>query len=169
MTTKQGQSFSSQFTTMLQEKKRMKITAVLAIALITVLIIVSSIYVTGKVSQSSQKSATGTDTKSSANAGSKDSSSNRNIETDPSQSSRPIGDMPAEHSPPINGAASNASSLNTVNNQEELKSAENDTETGTIPPPDGRIYTGGEAPYAYIPTCSQKERPLPIVPLTPVD
>ena len=169
MTTKQGQSFSSQFTIMLQEKKRMKIIAVFVIALIAVLVIVSLIYVPGRVSQSSQKNTTGTDTNSGANAGSKDSSSNRNVEPAPSQSSGSIGDMPAERSQSISGVASNTSSPSAISNQEGPKSAENDTAAGTISPPDGRIYTGGEAPYAYIPTCSQKPRPLPIVPLTPID
>jgi hypothetical protein len=147
----------------------MKVIAVLAIALIAVLIIVGSIHVTGKVSQLSQKSTTGTGTTSSADAGIRNCSSNRTIEPDHSESSGSIGDVPAEHSPSSNGAASNASSLSTLNDQGGLKSVDNDTETGAMPPPDGRIYTGGEAPYAYIPTCSQKERPLPIVPLTPVD
>ncbi len=154
---------------MLQEKKRMKITVVFAIALITVLVIVCSVYVTGKVSQSPKQNTPVTDTKSSANAGSTDSSSNRNIETDPSQSSRSTGDPPSEHCSPASGVASNTTSPSTSNNQEGPKSAENDPETGTMPPPDGKIFTGGEAPYAYIPTCSQKPRPLPIVPLTPVD
>jgi hypothetical protein len=141
----------------------MKLTAVFITVLITVLIIVSSIYVTGKVNLSSQQN-TG-DTKSSANAGSKDSSSNGNIETSPRQSPRSTEDLPAEHSSPNSGVASNT----TFSSQDRLKSAENDTAAGTMSPPDGRIYTGGEAPYAYIPTCSHKPRPLPIMPLTPVD
>jgi hypothetical protein len=169
MITKQGQSFSSYFPITLQEKKRLKITVVLTTVLVTVLIIVSSIYVTGKVSQSCQQNTTRTSVKSSGNAYSKESSSNRNIETNPSQLSKSIGDMPAEPSPPIGGVASNSSSPSAINNQEGPKSAENDTAAGTMPPPDGRIYIGGEAPYAYIPTCSQKPRQLPIVPLTPVD
>jgi hypothetical protein len=147
----------------------MKTTVVLAIALITVMIIISSIYVTGKVNQSPQQNTIGTSAKSSANAGSKDSSSNGNIETDTSQSSRSTGDTRSEDSQPTGGVASNTTSPTTFNSQEGPKSAANDTETGPVPPPDGRIYVGGETPYAYIPTCSQKERPLPIVPLIPVD
>ena len=37
----------------------------------------------------------------------------------------------------------------------------------SVPPPDGRVFTGGDAPYAYIPTSSLKEKRLPIIPLTP--
>lgn len=169
MTTKQEQSFSSQFPIVLQEKKRMKIAIIVAIALVTVLIIASSIYVTGKASQPSQQSRTGTDTNAITNADSMDSSSNRNIETDPSLSSRSIGNTPTEHSSPVSGVSSNTSSPSAVGNQEGLKSVENDTAAGTTSPPDGRIFTDGEAPYAYIPTCSQKPGPMPIVPLTPGD
>jgi hypothetical protein len=154
---------------MLQEKKTMKIIAVFVIALIAVLVIVSLMYVPWRVSQSSQRSTTGTDTNSGANVGSNESSSNGNIEPAPNQSSGSTGDMPAERSQSISGVAPNTTSPSANNTQEGLKSAESDTTAGTMSPPDGRIYTGGEAPYAYIPTCSQKPRPLPIVPLTPVD
>jgi hypothetical protein len=36
-------------------------------------------------------------------------------------------------------------------------------------PPDGRIYLGGEPPFAYTPTYSPKQKGLPTIPLTPDD
>jgi hypothetical protein len=35
------------------------------------------------------------------------------------------------------------------------------------PIPDGRIFTRGEPPYGYLPTCSPKDKPMPFVPLEP--
>ena len=38
-----------------------------------------------------------------------------------------------------------------------------------VSPPDGRIYLGGEPPFAYCPTYSPKQKGLPTMPLTPDD
>jgi hypothetical protein len=35
------------------------------------------------------------------------------------------------------------------------------------PLPDGRIFTRGEPPYGYLPTCSPKDRDMPFVPVEP--
>jgi len=35
------------------------------------------------------------------------------------------------------------------------------------PIPDGRIFTGGEPPYGYLPTCSPKDGNIPFVPVEP--
>jgi hypothetical protein len=35
------------------------------------------------------------------------------------------------------------------------------------PLPDGRIFTRGEPPFGYLPTCSPKDRDMPFVPVEP--
>jgi hypothetical protein len=35
------------------------------------------------------------------------------------------------------------------------------------PLPDGRIFTRGEPPYGYLPTCSPKDKDMPFVPVEP--
>lgn len=35
------------------------------------------------------------------------------------------------------------------------------------PLPDGRIFTRGEPPYGYLPTCSPKNKDLPLIPIEP--
>jgi hypothetical protein len=35
------------------------------------------------------------------------------------------------------------------------------------PLPDGRIFTQGEPPYGYLPTCGPKDRDMPFVPVEP--
>jgi FtsZ-interacting cell division protein ZipA len=149
---------------MSQEKKRMKIALIIATVLVVVLIIVSSLYSTGKLNSSSEKSVTATNKSSNTNATSKGSTSNNSVEPNPSQPSKSIGDKSARDLAPINGVP-NASSSASPNEQNNPKLVENMTATGNVPPPDGRVYTSGEGPYAYLPTCSQKKRPLPIVPL----
>jgi predicted carbohydrate-binding protein with CBM5 and CBM33 domain len=154
---------------MSQEKKRMKIALIIAIVLVVVLIVVSSIYSTGKVNPSSEKSVTVTNNNSNTNVTSKGSASNNSVKPNSSQPSKSIGNKSAKDLAPINGVFTNASSSSSPNDQNNPKPAEKETATGNVVPPDGRIYTGGEGPYAYIPTCSQKGQPLPIAPLTPND
>ena len=60
----------------------------------------------------------------------------------------------------------NGAPVETPNNKTRPSASGNDAASANVPPPDGRVYSGGEEPYAYIPTYSPKER-LPIVPLPP--
>lgn len=152
---------------MLQEKK-MRITLAFTIALIAVLVFGSSMYLIRQVGQASEKSMTSTVNNSNSNAGGGVSSSNQNIGTDSNQPSRSNGDKNTEDSAPIDGIFSNASS-GTPSDKSNAEPVENATATGNVVPPDGRIYTGGEGPYAYVPTYSRKGQPLPIAPLTPND
>jgi hypothetical protein len=43
------------------------------------------------------------------------------------------------------------------------------SENGPVPAPlpDGRIFSRGELPYGYLPTCSPKDRVMPFVPVEP--
>ena len=154
---------------MLQEKKRMKTAVIIVTVLVVILIIVGSIYSTARVNLSSEKSATATNNNSNTNVASKGSAPNNRAEPNTSQPSESTGDKSVKDLAPANGALPNASSSGSLNDQNNPKSAETKTVTGNVTPPDGRIFTGGEEPYAYIPTCSQKARPLPIVPLGPED
>lgn len=146
----------------------MKIALIFAIVLVVVLIVVSSTYSTGKVSPSSEKSVTVTND-SNTNVTSNGNASNNSVEPNPSQPSKSIGDKSAKDVAPITGGLPNASSSGSPNDQNNPTPAGNKTATDNVIPPDGRIYTGGEEPYAYLPTYSQKTRPLPIVPLEPID
>lgn len=47
----------------------------------------------------------------------------------------------------------------------DVPSSEN--EPIPTPLPDGRIFTRGEPPYGYLPTCSPKDRGMPFVPVEP--
>ena len=60
----------------------------------------------------------------------------------------------------------NQGPVETPNDQNVTNASGNHAASENIPPPDGRVYPGGEEPYAYITTYSPKER-LPIAPLSP--
>lgn len=51
-------------------------------------------------------------------------------------------------------------------NENTLDVPENRVAPPNASPPDGRIYLGGEVPYAYTPTYSPKQKGLPTMPLT---
>lgn len=153
---------------MSQEKKRMKISLIIAILLVAILVAVGSIYSTAKLNPTSEKSETVTNN-SNTNVTSKGSESNNSVEANLTQPSGSIGDKSAEDLALTNGVLPNASSSAIPNGQNNSTSTENETATGNVTPPDGRIYTGGEEPYAYLPTYSHKGQPLPIAPLGPID
>ena len=147
----------------------MKTAVIIATVLVVILIVVGSIYSMGKMNQSSEKSVTVTNSNSNTSGASNGFASNNRVEPNTSQSSESTGDKSVKDLAPTSGALPNGSSSDSPNDQNNPKSAETKTATGNVTTPDGRIYTGGEEPYAYIPTFSQKGRPLPIVPLGPID
>ena len=101
-----------------------------------------------------------------ANAGSasKESTGNTtNIETCfniPQSDDRIICEQPEKASCP--DAVSSTGSCGQVSN-----APSNENVPIPIPLPDGRIFTRGEPPYGYLPTCGPKDRDLPFVPVEP--
>jgi hypothetical protein len=156
-------------TIMSQGKKRMKIALITAIVLVVLLVAVSSIYSTGKLNPISENDVTVTNNNSNTNVTTSGSASNNAVEPNPSQASESTGEKSVKDLAPASGILPNASTSGSSNDQSNPKPAEDETATGNVTPPDGRIYTGGEEPYAYLPTCSQKAPPLPIIPLEPND
>jgi hypothetical protein len=67
----------------------------------------------------------------------------------------------------------NASYPNTVNSTGSRGQVSNVPSNENVPLPtplpDGRIFTRGEPPYGYLPTCSPKDKDMPFVPVIEPD
>jgi len=144
----------------------MKRSIILLIAISSILIVASLAFAVNSSSQTPKNSlivnrTAGSDITKKPN----EQQRNETLSSQPSTSS---GKIPTGEVTDPNNVTSDPSSgsLGEPNSGEVAQN--NATTTGNTPS-DGRIYTGGEAPYAYIPTHSQKEPMLPIVPLTPID
>jgi hypothetical protein len=65
----------------------------------------------------------------------------------------------------------NASCPDAVDSTESHGQVSNVPSSGNVPLPtplpDGRIFTRGEPPYGYLPTCSPKDKDMPFVPVEP--
>jgi hypothetical protein len=145
----------------------MKIVIVLTLALLSILLVASSTCLTRNIEPAPQENRITASNQPNTAKNGNASPTNNNVETKSSQPSGSARNGPARNSESTNEAVSNGFSAETPSDQNTLNAPENETASANVPPPDGRVYSGGEAPYAYVPTYSPKEKGLPIIPLTP--
>jgi hypothetical protein len=143
----------------------MKILAVLVLTLVTVLLFADSTCLTAKIKQTSEEKPTETSSQPNETARGNASSSKEDADTSSSRRQRAGGNLPEGNSKITNEAIPNSVPVGPPNGQKTFQNLANKTTTAQVPPPDGRIYPGGEEPYAYTPTYSPKKSKLPIVPL----
>jgi hypothetical protein len=144
----------------------MKILAVLVLTLVTVLLVASSTSLTAKIKQTSQEKPIEVSNQPKEKTVIGNASPGKENAYTSSDGGQVVGgDLPEGNSKSTNEAVPNGVPLDTQNGQDTSQTLANETATTHVPPPDGRIYTGGEEPYAYIPTQSPKEIRLPIVPV----
>jgi hypothetical protein len=91
-------------------------------------------------------------------------SAKNDAETGSTKASESDGN-PAEGNSKSTQAVPSAASVETPSEQRTFQASGNDATHVSVTPPDGRIYAGGEEPYAYLPTYSPKTERLPVVPL----
>lgn len=143
----------------------MKILAVPVLMLVTVLLAASSTCLTAKVKQTYEEKPIETSSQPNETVNSKASPSKENADTNSSGVQRRDGNLPEGNSKSTNETVPNGVPVGTPNGQNTSQTSGNDPTSVNVLPPDGRVYPGGEEPYAYIPTYSPKENRLPIVPL----
>ncbi len=164
---KKGQSFSSKMELIISEKPAMKMVAFFALALLCFSLVVSSTCQTGKIEQQRKENEA-----ISWNEGDmaiqSDSSISNNMENELGKQAGSSADQPNGHSN-LNETVSNGLSIERPSNTDAAGVPGNGVAPDEATPPDGRVYLGGEAPYAYTPTYSPKQKGLPIMPLTPDD
>jgi type II secretory pathway pseudopilin PulG len=139
-------------------RKRMRVVAIIIIMLLSVVLVVSLTCLTSTIRQtSSEKALNASDQQ---NTAANDESSMSNNAKDGSSVPKEPSGYGSQGNPGItNEPVPNKSATETPKDQNTTNSSTSTT------PPDGRIYYGGEEPYAYIPTYSPKQNRLPIVPL----
>lgn len=145
----------------------MKIAVVLVLPLVSVLLIAGSTWLTVKISRTSEEKPIETINQPNATANGNVSPAKNNAGTGSSEGQRAGENVPEGNSKSADEPVPNGAPDETPNDQTTPSVSGNEaTASANVPPPDGRVYSGEEEPYAYIPTYSPKER-LPIVPLRP--
>ncbi len=140
----------------------MKLYSICILACTLLLIAICTIPIAMNVPATYQENTTG-------NASSK---ADDNAKTTPSVQDKTMSDpitssktSPAEEKAELPKATEQSNLNPTKVADQASESVQTFNATETAAPPDGRIYTGGEAPYAYTPTVSQKQQLMPIVPI----
>jgi len=79
--------------------------------------------------------------------------------------------LPEQHDQIIGGQPDNAScpdAIDSTGSRGQVSNVPgNENVSLSTPLPDGRIFTSGEPPYGYLPTCSPKDGIIPFVPVEP--
>jgi hypothetical protein len=143
----------------------LKIVAVLVFALITVLLATISTCLTVKNRQTSEEKPMEISNKPNDTANGDTSSAKNEPETGSIKAAESGGNPLEGNSKSTDQAVLNGTPVETPSEQSTSQASGNDTASVSAPPPDGRVYSGGEEPYAYIPTYSPKAERLPIIPL----
>lgn len=143
----------------------MKILAVPFLMLVTVLLVASSTCLTAKIKQTSEEKPIVASNQPNEIVSCNASPSRENADTSASGEQRESVNLPEGNSKCTNEAAASGVPVGTPNGQNTSPTSGDDPTSVNVLPPDGRVYSGGEEPYAYIPTYSPKEYRLPIVPL----
>ena len=147
-------------------RKRMRIVAVIIIVLLSVVLVVSLTCLASTIRQTSSERALNASDQPNTVANDKSSMDN-NAKNGSSVPKEP-SDYGSQGNPGItNEPVPNKSATETPKDQNTPNSSTNEPPSTSTTPPDGRVYTGGDAPYAYIPTYSQKGTRLPVFPLPP--
>jgi hypothetical protein len=143
----------------------MRILPVLVPMLVTVLLVASSTCLTAKIKQTSEEKPIEASNQVNETVSCNASPSKENAGTSSSGGQRRGENLPEGTSKSTNEAVPKSVPVGTPNGQNTSQTSGNDPTSVNVFPPDGRVYSGGEEPYAYIPTYSPKENRLPIVPL----
>jgi len=143
----------------------MKILAVLLLTLVAVLLVASSTCLIAKVNQTFEEKPIEINNQPNEAASSNASPTENNAVTSSGVGQSVDGNLPEPNSKSTIETVPNDVPVETPNAQNTSQSTGNDPTSVNVPPPDGRVYYGGEEPYAYIPTYSPKQNRLPIVPL----
>jgi hypothetical protein len=144
----------------------MKAAMVLVLALASILVLTSLTCPISKTEKTPEGKSTVVSFHQNAAANDNVSPDRHDEVTGSVEDQRAGGSASAGNSKATDDPVSNLDPVETPNHQEVFNASGNHAESADMPPPDGRVYTGGEEPYAYIPTYSPKEK-LPIVPLPP--
>lgn len=144
----------------------MRILAVFVVVLVPVLLVASSMCLTTKTSQNSAEKPKEASNQPSTTANGNASPAKNNAVTRSSKGQRASGNVSEEKPKSIDEPNPNGAPAETLKDKTTPSVSGNETASANVPPPDGRVFSGGEEPYAYLPTHSPKER-LPIVPLPP--
>lgn len=144
----------------------MKTAAFLLLILVSVLLVGSLTWLTVKISRTSEEKPIETSNQPNTAANGNTSPSKNNAVTGSSEGQSARENVPEGKSNSADEPVPNGAPVETPDNKTAPSVSGNEAAPANVPPPDGRVYSGGEEPYAYIPTYSPKER-LPIVPLPP--
>jgi hypothetical protein len=144
----------------------MKIAVVLVLTFVSVLLIVGSTWWNVKISHTSEEKLIETSNQPNATANSNVSPAKNNAGTGSSEGQRASGNAPEGKLRSADESVPNGAPVETPDDQTAPRVSGNEAASANVPLPDGRVYSGGEEPYAYIPTYSPKQR-LPIAPLPP--
>lgn len=148
-------------------KKRLKIIAVLVLTLASVLLVTISTCPAVKIGQTYVEKSMQISNQPDGTANGNISSTKNDTETGSIKAAGSDGNPLGGNSKSTDDAVPNGAPVETPSEQSTSQASGNDAASANIPPPDGRVYLGGEEPYAYIPTYSPKAERLPIVPLLP--
>lgn len=144
----------------------MKAIAVLVIVTVLVLLVVSSMGLAVKIGQRIEEKPLVTGDKTKMPIGDDPSVAIDGTQTSSAKSPCSDGNLVGGSSGSANDAAPGGALVETPHGQSVAQTLENNATSVSVPAPDGRIYLGGEEPFAYTPTYSPKTEKLPVVPLT---
>jgi hypothetical protein len=145
----------------------MKTVAFLFLILVPVLLVASLTLLTVKIGRTTEEKPMETSNQPNTAPNGNASPSKNNAVTGSSEDQRAGENVPEGKSNSADEPVPNGAPVETPDDQTASSVSRNEAAaSANVPPPDGRVYSGGEEPYAYIPTYSPKER-LPIVPLPP--
>jgi hypothetical protein len=144
----------------------MRILAVFVAVLVPVLLVANSTCLTTRISQKSTEKPIEAGDQPNTTVNGNASPAKNNTITGSSEGQRAGGNVPEEKSKTTDEPIPNGAPADTPKDKTTPMVSGDETASANVPPPDGRVYSGGEEPYAYIPTYSRKER-LPIMPLPP--